>query len=221
MSDSVGPEFFDFFAGLTANQSRDWFHANKQRYEVSVKGPMRDLVVATNAALKARNVPLAGDPKRSVSRINRDVRFSADKSPYKTYVASTFTRVPDEMSPGLLYLHLAPGECFAGLGFYAVDPADLARLRAAIAASPDGWFSVIAALAASGHPLEEGDPLKRMPKGFEEHANLPIAPDLKRRAFVAKHWFTPEEAAHDLATKVAIFADRCRPLLEFGWRALT
>lgn len=220
MTSIIVQDFLDFFTELAANQSRDWFLANKARYEVAVKLPMRDLVIATNAALAAHAVPLSGDPKRSVSRINRDVRFSADKSPYKIYSAATFTRVPGEMSPGLLYLHLAPGECFAGLGFYAVDPADLTQLRAAIVAAPDDWSAVVEALTAAGHPLEEGDPLKRMPKGFEAYTDAPFATDVKRRSLVAKRWMTPEEVADGLPERLASFAELSKPLIEFGWRAV-
>ena len=125
-------DFLAFFRDLAANQNRDWFQTNKSRYEAIVRDPMRDLVVALSTALAERDLPLGGDPKRSITRINRDVRFSADKSPYKNYVAATFTHDPGEMSPGLLYLQLSPEESFAGLGFYAVEPADLASLRAAI-----------------------------------------------------------------------------------------
>lgn len=87
-------------------------------------------------------IPLSGDPRRSLTRINRDVRFSNDKSPYKTYAAATFTREPGEMSPGLLYVSLSADECFAGAGFYAADTADLAAMRSAIANDPDDWIAV-------------------------------------------------------------------------------
>lgn len=221
MTTIISPDLFHFFADLAANQNRDWFHANRQRYVTSVQQPLRDLVVTINTALVHQQVGLSGDPKRSVSRINRDVRFSPDKSPYKTYAAVTFTRVPGEMGPGLLYLQLAPGDCFAGVGFYATDPVDLTRIRRAMAENPPAWDAVLASLAGAGRVLEEGDPLKRMPKGFEALAGATLANDLKRRSLVSKLRLRPEDVADDqLPERVACFAKDCQPLLEFGWRAL-
>ena len=213
-------DFLTFFRDLAANQNRDWFQANKPRYEAIVRDPMRDLVIALSAALAERDLPLGSDPRRSITRINRDVRFSADKSPYKTYVAATFTRDPGEMTPGLLYLQLSPDESFAGLGFYAVEPADLALLRAAITARAVEWLAVTTALERTGHPLEQGEALKRMPKGFETHADAPFAGYLRLKAHVCKLRLGSDDLGPDLPDRIADFAAACRPLLDFGWRAL-
>jgi len=221
MTDFAGfsPDFESFFQELAAAQDREWFQANKKRYEAVVKEPMRDFVVAVNAALAERRVPLSGDPKRSVTRINRDVRFSTDKSPYKTYTAATFTREAGEMSPGLLYVSLSADECFAGVGFYAVDPADLAAMRTAIAAQPDAWATVTEGLTRHGHPLEHGEALKRMPKGFESHVDSPIADDLRLKAHVCKLRLDPGQLGPTLPAQIADFAAGSVALLIFGWRA--
>lgn len=73
------PDFLSFLRELHDRQDKAWLAANKARYKAAVKLPMRALVAATNAALEARGVPLSGHSLRSVSRINRDVRFSTDK----------------------------------------------------------------------------------------------------------------------------------------------
>lgn len=216
----LSSDFHAFFRELAAEQSRDWFQANRGRYEAAVRDPVRELVGATNVALAAQDVPLEGDPKRSVSRINRDVRFSADKRPYKTYVAATFTRQPGEMSPGLLYVQLSPDECFAGAGFYAVEPETLARLRAAIVERPNAWTEVETALAAVGTPLETSEALKRMPRGFETHAEAPFGQALKLKSHVCKIRLDVGDLGPELPKRLASFAASARPLLEFGWRAL-
>lgn len=214
------PDFVSFFRDLAASQDREWFHANKKRYEAVVKEPMSDFVVAVNAALAERQVPLAGDPKRSVTRINRDVRFSSDRSPYKTYTAATFTRQAGEMSPGLLYVSLSADDCFAGLGFYAVGPADLSAMRTAIAIQADAWATVTTQLGRRGHPLENGETLKRMPRGFEGHANTAVADDLRLKAYVCKLRLDPRQLGPTLPVQIANFASGSLPLLNFGWQAV-
>jgi uncharacterized protein (TIGR02453 family) len=142
-------DFLPFLRELHKRQDKEWLAANKKRYEAAVKTPMRALVAATNVELAAQGLPLSGDPSRSVSRINRDVRFSADKRVYKDHSAVTFTRVPGEMSPGLLYVHLGVEEAFAGIGFYAVDPEDLTALRQGIADRPEDWLQIESGLASA------------------------------------------------------------------------
>ncbi|NJS15179.1 MAG: TIGR02453 family protein [Sphingopyxis sp.] len=216
----IGPDFMAFFRDLAANQNRDWFHANKARYEAAVKLPLSDMVIAVNTALAELGVPLTGDPKRSVSRINRDVRFSSDKSPYKTYAALTFTREPGEMSPGLLYVQLAPDQCFAGIGFYAVDPADLLAMRTAIAGEQERWSRLEEQLSAAGHPLADGEALKRLPRGFEAMAGTKVDNALRLKAHVTKAHFDPDNLPDDLPARIAEFALRAMPFLRFGWEAL-
>ncbi len=146
--------------------------------------------------------------------------FSADFLAFFRDLAATFTRDPGEMSPGLLYLQLSPEESFAGLGFYAVEPADLASLRAAITARSGEWLAMTTALEQTGHPLERGKALKRMPKGFETHADAPFADDLRRKAHVCKLRLGSDDLGPDLPDRIADFAAASRPLLDFGWRAL-
>ena len=71
-----------FFSELADNQNKEWMAANKARYERSVREPLASLVVALTNCFSAKGIPLQGDPKRSLFRLNRDVRFSADKRPY-------------------------------------------------------------------------------------------------------------------------------------------
>jgi uncharacterized protein (TIGR02453 family) len=216
-----GPDFLAFFGELEANNTKDWFHANKARYEASVHEPFRDLLAATNTELAKRGVPLSADPKRSVSRINRDIRFSTDKSPYTTYIAGTLTREPGEMSPGLIYVQLAPSEMFVGAGFYEVQPGELLALRQAIRARPDDWLAIESDLAKAGHPLSRENTLKRMPKGFEDAAEEPVAETLRLKAFVAKLMLTPADlASPKLPERIGAFGRAVRPLLRFGWDAV-
>ncbi len=220
-ADLLKPVLLTFFNELQENQNRDWFHANKARYERDVKQPMQALLLDLNAKFAAANIPLAADPKRSISRINRDVRFSADKSPYKTYISGTMSREPGEMSPGLVYLQFDPRELFVGAGFYILEPPALSTFRQAIADGAEAWLAITAHLARSGHPLERTDALKRIPRGFEAHGGSPIENDLKLKAFVCKLRLAPNDLSDaNLADRITGFARHALPLLDFGWKSL-
>lgn len=212
-------DFLPFFKELHERQDRPWFAEQKARCETVVKAPMRALVEATNVALAVRGVPLSGDPRRSISRINRDVRFSADKRVYKDHTAATFTRKPGEMSPGLLYVHLGVGEAFAGIGFYAVDPEDLAALRRTISDQQEAWVAVEDGLAAAGHPVGSEESLKRMPRGFEAQSDSPVAEAIRRKAQTCKLDLRADPLDASLPFRLADFAVTTMPLLKFGWQA--
>src|SRR5690606_31023698 len=86
-------DYLDFFKELAANNNRDWFHANKKRYENSVKKPFATFVTDTISKVKDEyDSKLDLEVKNSVFRINRDIRFSNDKSPYKLHSAAIISR---------------------------------------------------------------------------------------------------------------------------------
>jgi uncharacterized protein (TIGR02453 family) len=83
-----GPKALPFFKALKFHQSREWFDGNRETYESAVKGPMGDLVEDVAERLRKAKIPIKGDRKSSSFRIHRDVRFSANKDPYKTHAGS-------------------------------------------------------------------------------------------------------------------------------------
>src|SRR5262245_58442176 len=119
-----GPESLAFLRGLARNNNRTWFEAHRDDYESSVKQPMADLVEEVDLRLARLAPEIMGDPKRSVFRIHRDVRFSRDKSPYKTHAACWFfhgrgsAKVGREAHGGGagFYFHLQPGASLVGGG---------------------------------------------------------------------------------------------------------
>src|SRR5437588_10046845 len=81
---------FDFLHGLKKNNNKEWFEAHRAEYEENLREPSKRLVAAVGAELSKAKLPLIGDQKRSLFRINRDIRFSKDKSPYKTHIGIIF-----------------------------------------------------------------------------------------------------------------------------------
>jgi uncharacterized protein (TIGR02453 family) len=217
---SFDPELFGFLADLKQHNDRDWFAANKARYEADVLEPALAFIEDFGYRLHDISPHFRADPRRvggSLFRIHRDTRFSKDKSPYKTNIGMHFRheRAKDAHTPGY-YLHLSPGEVFAGGGIWHPDTPTLTAIRQAIVDDPDRWSRA----TQLGEGLElGGDKLKRVPTGFDkEH---PHAEDLKRKDYFA--WVTlSEEAATaprflDRYTRVCASA---APLMRFLCDAL-
>ena len=212
------PDAFRFLRDLQANNDREWFKPRKATYEDELLWPMRCLVAQLGRELPPRGLPITGDPDRAVFRIYRDTRFSKNKDPYKTHVGAYLTRSGDRHEDGGLYVHVAAGDTWVGGGFWSPDPALLRRWRAQMAESPGVFLDVAAALAEGGLEVRTQDPLKRLPRGYEAHAERPVAEFLKGHGLFASRPFTEEDAAApDFAEAAAETALALRPLLEWGW----
>lgn len=216
-----GPEAMAFFEALAADNTRDWFHAHKAEYERVVRSPAMDLVADANTAFAARDIPLHGEPKRALFRVNRDVRFARDKSPYKTNVSFVLTRSGDKHDQGLVYVQHGLDGSFAAAGFYALGPPELAALRTRIAGRGGDWRAVVAALGASGLALSRDGAAARLPRGFSADAVGDLADDLKLKSYTVSRPLSEHDlASPGLPDTLAAFASAATPLLAFGWRAL-
>jgi len=161
------PEAIQFLADLAENNDRAWFTPRKAEYELLLKRPLEALCVALDERFRARDMPLLGDPARSPFRIYRDVRFSKDKSPYKTNIGASFPwRDGGAGMPGG-YFHLSPGDIFVGGGIWHPEPARLAAFRRLVDTDPERVHRVIddPDYARTFGPLM-GDRLSRVPRGF-------------------------------------------------------
>lgn len=181
------PTLFAFLRELRENNDRDWFKANKQRYEAVVQEPAVEFIVGFEPFLREISPHLVADPRPiggSLFRIYRDTRFGKDKTPYKTHTGIQFRHElgKDAHAPGL-YLHLEPGAVFAGAGIWRPDSAALGKIRGAIVSKPEDW-STAARASLHGELFRlEGEMLKRPPVGYDpEH---PLIEDLKRKDFIA------------------------------------
>src|SRR5215213_4662974 len=177
---SFSPRLFAFLRELADHNEREWFNANKARYEQELKEPALAFVEDMAYRLPQVAPQLTAD-KRSLFRIYRDTRFAKDKTPYKTHVGIYFrhARSAEADTPGL-YLHLEPGHVFLGAGIWHPQTPALKRIRDAIVARPDGWREATTA----GDPvwrLADGEALKRAPAGYP--ADHPLIEDLKRKSF--------------------------------------
>ncbi len=216
------PTTFQFLQDLAANNNKPWFEANRPTYEQHVKRPIAELVEQVAAELRRRDLPLEGDPKRSSFRIHRDVRFSKDKSPYKTAAGTVWYRQGSgKDGAGVLYFHLAPTGCFIASAFYMPQPEILDAIRERIRVHPDRWQAMQAGLAEAGVVMEDGDPLTRMPKGYEDLKDSPVAGAIRMRSFISRQAVTDKAVmSAKLVPAIAKFAEGSLPLLRFGWAAV-
>lgn len=214
------PDALAFFRELAVNNERDWFNANKARYENSVRDPLISLAADLTARLAKAKLSLRADPKRSMFRIHRDVRFSKDKSPYKTHASVVFSRDGEKFTPGMLYVHIDPKGSMAVSGFYMPEPPVLTKLRKALVADAAAWAKVEAGLTRAGLTVESNEALARVPKGFEQ-ASAALAETLKRKSWFVKQDLTAADIkSAELLETLATFAGKVAPLLTFGWAAI-
>jgi len=216
-----GPNALPFLKALAFHQTREWFEANKGTYESDIKAPMGDLVEDLSAAFAKAKIPLKGDRKSALFRIHRDVRFSKNKSPYKTNVGAVMTRAGAKNEPGLFYMHVALDGCLTAAGFYDPAPETLARLRGAMARAPKGWKQTLAKLAKNGLAPSAEYALKRNPRGFEEIADEAIAAGLRLKSIVVTR-AVPDKRLPEpgLVDDLVAFAKDALPLLSWGWDAI-
>ena len=165
----------DFLAQLARHNEKAWFERNRARYDQSLRAPLAELVGAMDVRLARLAPELVGDPRRSIFRLHRDLRFSADKSPYKTSVACHFFHRDAGRGAGraaaagaVLYLQLAPGRSFVAGGIWMPPRQTLGRIRDAIADHPDGFAAVVEGRAFRRRfgGLESEGMRRRLPRGY-------------------------------------------------------
>jgi uncharacterized protein (TIGR02453 family) len=215
------PAAFAFFRELQDNNDPAWFKPRKALYEAEVLAPLRELIGVIGETLSQAGLPLAGDPRRGIFRIYRDVRFSPDKRLYKTHAGAVLTRSGGRRDPGVLYTHVAPGQSMVAAGFWHPEPALLARLRRAILADPDDFLSIADRLAAAGCPLTSDDKLTRPPRGFEAAKGAAAGEYVCWKSFTAHRMLSDGEMQSPaLVDRIVDFARTVLPLLEWGWAAV-
>lgn len=139
------PAFHEFFIELAANNHKDWFHANKKRYERDVKKPFDKFVQDVLDALAAEGQTIDIKAKDAIFRVNRDIRFSKDKSPYKLQRSAICSRYgrKDKSYPGGIYIDFGPEKVWIGGGAYFLDKDQLYDLRDHIAKKSDQFLEAI------------------------------------------------------------------------------
>lgn len=218
----ITAELFEFLAELAANNDRTWFNGHKARYEEVVREPLRAFVRDFEPFLEELSPHMVADDRKvggSLFRIHRDVRFSRDRSPYKTWAALQFRHEAgkDVHGPGF-YLHLQPDNVFMGAGCWHPAREALERIRDAIVEDPDRWLAVRDEAQAAGFTFE-GASLKRPPRGYP--TDHPAVEELKRKDFIVVRRLSEAEACRpDFARRFAAICVEAEGVMSFLAAAL-
>lgn len=178
-------ELFRFLEELRVHNQRDWFLQNKERYERALRDPFQRFISDLGPQLKRINRYIVADPRPvggSMMRIYRDIRFSKDKSPYKTSLAAHFwhSKAREGATPAY-YLHLEPGQSLIGAGIWRPESSALKQIRDAIVADPKRWQRMASGADFRSSCGMAGESLKRPPAGYDP--NHPSIEDIKRKDF--------------------------------------
>ncbi len=221
------PAFFQFFRELRRNNRKEWFEANRDRYEEDVLEPSKAFVLAFRPHLRDISAHFRAEPRvrgGSLFRIHANLRFRPGGDPYKEHAGIQFRHAggDDVHAPGF-YLHLEPtrdaaeasgddepaslrGGCFVGMGLWHPDRDTLTAIRQAIVDDPDGWTSVVRDDGFTGTFELGGESLVRGPVGFDH--DHPLIDDIKRKDFIAAAPLSEDEVTG--RGFVESFAERCR-----------
>lgn len=203
------PDTFTFLRALKRNNRREWFEAHRSDYERTVLVPMRALAEEFDVRFAGLAPEFVGDPRRSLFRIHRDVRFSKDKTPYKTHAAMwIYHRAPGrgvgkEIDGGAgFYFHVEPGASLVAAGLWMPPRHLLNKVRARFDDDLAGWEAAVDAPAMRRRfgGLTDDEPgimLKRLPRGYDDgHAATRW---LRYNSFTVSRPFTDDEV---LSTRV-------------------
>jgi uncharacterized protein (TIGR02453 family) len=208
-----------FFRTLAKHQNREWFQAHKGEFEEGWTRPMQALLSEVRAAID-KAFPHCDLAEPKIFRIYRDVRFSSDKSPYKTHIGGV---LPVQRSgkmtevPMALYFHVGLPNSFGAAGHYMMDPGSLERFRKAVADDKRGkeLDRILTALQKKGFSVDSHGTYKRVPKGYDPQH--PRAEHLKRKGLTVGFPDIPKGllAKPKLAAWVATQARTAAPLVEW------
>lgn len=215
MSTIISKSVFDFFKKLEKNNNRDWFNEHKKEFKVEeaiVKDFYNQLLLELQKSDDIEGMKMF--------RIYRDVRFSHDKTPYKTHFAASYKRVKPKLRGGY-YLRIKPGETFIATGFWEPSKEDLLRIRKEFEMDASEIREIINNKTFKSVWGEmQGDAVKTAPKGFnKEDKNIDL---IKRKQFIFTKEFTDKEVlAPDFLETVSRAFKIIRPYFDYMSEVLT
>ena len=202
-----------FLSDLALNNNRDWFADNKSQYTTAHEN-MIAFIEELLQAMRAHDAIATPTGKKSLYRIYNDVRFSANKAPYKPRFAFGIQRASAQRRGGY-YVHLQPGNNFLACGFFSPNPADLKRIRQDIEQNPETWRKLLnnKKIKQSFGTLS-GNQLPTFPKGFpKEHQAIDL---IRHKQFILKHAFTDQEILQgDFLQTIDLLFQEVRPFFDY------
>ena len=215
MTPPLNPDILSFFAELETNNNREWFEPQKKRFkalEAEMKQFSADLVEAMNEHDSIDRYKLF--------RLYRDVRFSKDKTPFKTHFGISFHREKPALRGGY-YLHIKPGDNFIATGFWNPDKDDLKRIRKEMEIDAQEFRDIMAEPSFKTiWGTLEGEEVKTAPKGFsKEDPNIDL---IKKKAYLfTKRYSDKEVLSKNFLQQVNADFQAVRPFFDYMSSVLT
>lgn len=183
-------EYIEFFQELTENNDREWFNANKKRYEQHIKKPFNNYVEGLIDGIQVTDPEILVTPKDTIFRINRDIRFSKDKTPYKDHMSAAISEKGKKGNPAPgLYIRIGVEGVYLGAGAVNLDKEQLTNLRQYIAQHNDEFIQIIENEEFKSNFGEvQGEKNKRLPADLVEAAET--QPLLYNKQFLASSALT-------------------------------
>ena len=219
----ISKEALQFLEDLIANNNTEWMHANKKRYD-NYKKDYHSFIASILAAMKPLDPSLEPlEVKNCTFRINRDIRFSKDKSPYKTNMGVWMSQDKNRKNAPGYYIHFEKGNCFIAGGVWCPEPSELKQIRKEIEFFHDDLEAVLSdkkfTSEFSGLDKSEGNVLKKAPKDFDP--THPAIELLKLKSFTASHKINEKDFTDkDFSKKIAKQLIALQPMNDFLRRAL-
>lgn len=192
----------DFLKDLSANNQREWMQENKKRYE-KAKSEFKEVVASLLSGIASFDESVQGlEPKDCIFRINRDIRFSKDKSPYKTNFGAAMMEGGKKTGNPTYYLHVQPGKSFIAGGVYMPEAENLKKIRQEIDYNPEELRTIVKEdQFRKLFGQMTGESLKTAPKGYpKDHPNIDL---LRMKSFlVTKDLSDKEVLAGDFVSKI-------------------
>ncbi len=215
----VQKETLQFLKALAKNNSKPWFDANKSNY-LQAKQNMLDTTQLIINGVNSFDPDVASsnlEAKACVSRINRDVRFSKNKQPYKTNLFAMIKGGGKKAERAEYYVQIEPGKSFIGAGYYMPMPPELQKIRQEIDYNLANWKKIIENKTFLKHfpqGLQAPDSLVRPPKGFD--MDNPALPYLKMKGYYAVTYLNDTQIMDKAFVKNTLASLKvARPLVEF------
>lgn len=189
------PEAIKFFKALSnkRNNNKKWFDKHRDEYEVYIKQPMRDLIDALAVEVKKIDKDLVVNYK-SIFRINRDIRFTKDKTPYKNYASAAFAfnKVKSSEVPQF-YFHFTPYEFLVAGGQYSTDPNNLKKIRSYITKNYKEYLSVTDDKKIKKEYGDvQGIKAIKVPRGYENITDKRLQETLRMTQFYIEKQYKPD-----------------------------
>ncbi len=209
-----------FLKDLEKNNNREWFNDNKSRYEAMHQN-MQDFAEAVQDEMQKHDSIVPTSPKKTLFRIYRDVRFSKDKSPYKTYVGGSLTRDTPWLRGGYYFGIQPGGKSMMGAGFWNPNKEDLKLIRDQISADPRPLRKILNSKKFKDHFGElQGEKLKSCPKGYDKED--PAIDLLRHKQFLTYVKFKDSEVTDKGFLKLLVKQYKAvRPFFDYMSEILT